>query len=119
MPNYSFEEYKKSYTGNANNTQEIQKTAMEISQSLNKLYNNILKSGKNYDVASTISKASMGIMGFVEDPTTIEFEDSNDAEKSSQKKWQKSADDFMAFFDLSYEDRMKLGTIMSLTSPKR
>lgn len=119
MPNYSFEDYKKSYTGNANNTQEIQKTAMEISQSLNKLYNNILKSGKNYDVASTISKASMGIMGFVEDPTTIEFEDSNDAEKNSQKKWQKSADDFMAFFDLSYEDRMKLGNDNVFDEPEK
>lgn len=119
MPNYSFEEYKKSYTGNANNTQEIQKTAMEISQSLNKLYNNILKSGKNYDVASTISKASMGIMGFVEDPITIEFEDSNDAEKNSQKKWQKSADDFMAFLDLSYEDRMKLGNDNVFDEPEK
>ena len=108
MPNYSFEEYKKSYTGNANNTQEIQKIAMEVSQSLKKLYNNIIKTGKNIDVASTISKASSGVLGFVEDPTTIEFEDSNDAEKNSQKKWQKSADDFMAFFDLSYEDSMKL-----------
>ena len=110
MPNYSFEQYKKSYTGNANNTQEIERMATELSQNLNKLYNNIIKTGKNIDIASTISKASSGVLNFIQDPTLIEYEDRNDAEKNSQKKWQRSADDFMAFFGLGYEDQLKLDT---------
>lgn len=108
MPNYSFEQYKKRLAENADSTQEIQTAAAEVSQSLNKIYNNIIKTGKNVDIASTISKASSGILGFVEDPTTIEFEDRNDPDKKSQKKWQKASDDFMAFFGLGYEDRQKL-----------
>ena len=82
--------------------------ATELSQNLNKLYNNIIKTGKNIDIASTISKASSGVLNFIQNPTLIEYEDRNDPDKKAQQKWQRSADDFMAFFDLGYRDRSKI-----------
>ena len=108
MPNYSFDQFKKNYTDYANNSQEIERMATELSQNLNKLYNNIIKTGKNIDIASTISKASSGVLNFIQNPTLIEYEDRNDPDKKAQQKWQKSADDFMAFFDLGYRDRSKI-----------